>query len=151
MKRDNDSCAAQPAVAGQSMKRVKEEEGESGSGAAQSAVAASLPYPTVPLSSLSGHIRQYSVCYPCALGLEIHKNLVCCNCGKKRGTVLMVACPETWPATREASSCSRCNCENNAGGGGIYTVSRSAQTWGNFPVCCDCYGVFSPPNNFKQK
>ena len=150
MKRGNDSCAAQPAVAGHSMKRVTEEEGAPGSGAAQPA-GASSPYPTVPLSSLSGHIRQYSVCYPCALGREIHKHILCSSCGNKRETVLMVACPETWPDWRAATCCYRCKCQVGAGETGIYTISRSALSYGNSPVCCQCYGVDTPTRQIQEE
>ena len=148
-KRGNDSCAAQPAVAGDSRKRVKASV-LPGSGAAQPAVAASVLYPTVPLSSLSGRIRQYSVCYTCAKGHEIRERVHCSCCNKKRNTVLMVTCPEMWPSTRTGFSCYRCKRQVIADPSGIYTVSRSALSCGNHPICCQCYGVDDPPSHLKE-
>ena len=151
--REHDSGAAQPTVVDQS----GDEEAAPRSGAAQSSTTDSLPchssgatqptatdsrpYPTVPLSSLSGHIRQYSICYLCALGNEIQKPAQCSSCGSKRVTVLMVASPETWPAVRFATSCYRCKRQVNANAIGCYTVTRSALHYGNSPICFRCYGV----------
>ena len=152
------SGAAQPAVvapAGRSMSMpqcVKEETDEparpsTGHGAAQPAAV----YPTVALSNMSTRIRQYSVCYRCALtGHEIRKNTQCGSCGKRKRSVLMVASPETWPSTREATKCYRCQCFNASGVTGIYTITRSALEHGNTPICCNCYGV-ELPNRHAQR
>ena len=114
--------------------------------------AAQLAYsdapPSVPLSSLSGNIYQYGICYPCALGKEIMQNGTCRRCGNTRHMVLMVASPETWPANRAATSCYRCKCHVNlyvdAEVQGIYAITQSAESWGNMPVCSSCYGVGDP-------
>ena len=109
-----------------------------------------LVYPTQPLSSMAGRIRQYAICYDCGSNeTEIVKSIKCVICGAKKRTLLMVACQETWPARAErvAQKCSRCSCaqpDRSSLQQCIYTITCSSQDWGNRPVCCDCYMVPVP-------
>ena len=109
-----------------------------------------LVYPTRPLSSGAGRIRQYAICYDCGSNdTEIVKLVKCVVCGAQKRSLLMVACQETWPprAERVGQKCFRCSCaqpDRSSLQLAIYTITCSSQSWGNRPVCCDCYGVPVP-------
>ena len=106
-----------------------------------------LVYPTRPLSSSAGRIRQYAICYDCGSNdTEIVKLLKCVVCGAQKRSLLMVACQETWPprAERVGQKCFRCSCaqpDRSSLQLAIYTITCSSQSWGNRPVCFHCYGV----------
>ena len=144
------------------MKRAKSQDDESkasSSNASQLAGKAAGPPPALALlaSSESSGASQLAapvesaVCYPCALGQEIHKHVKCACCGIKRATVLMVGSPELWPAVRIHSVCARCKCEYSSEDDGVYILGRSASKWGNLPVCCDCYGVPTPSRHLHKQ
>ena len=88
-----------------------------------------------------------AICYPCAKGKEIQKNIKCAKCGTKRRTVLMVASPEFWPETRTHSTCARCMGKYS---NGVYMLARSTEKWANLPVCCECYGADTPERHLGK-
>ena len=97
----------------------------------------------------SAGVQELLVCHKCALGEEIKKNVQCARCGVKANTLLMVASPELWPDTRAGSFCARCKHHFAEGVSGVYTLARSAETWGNVPICCSCYGIESPIRHLR--
>jgi hypothetical protein len=108
-------------------------------GAAQPSAPTGVAPPGVVTRTVAVH--EMSLCYPCAVGKEIKKHVLCAECGQKRNTLLEVASPELWAEKRASDFCDRCASHFEEGSNGVYVFSRSVKEWGNMPICCACYGV----------
>ena len=128
---------------------MKRQRTSASSGAAQPSAPTGVTSPGVVTRTVAVH--QMSLCYPCAVGKEIKKHVLCAECGQKRNTLLEVASPELWPEKRTSDFCDRCASHFEEGSNGVYVFSRSVKEWGNKPICCACYGVESPDRHVRKK